>query len=533
MKLTQLFLCSAALALPLTLNAATQKSDDRWFEVEIILFSQLGDKSQLKENFPDTSELPKHRRVEDLLHSYITPDIRGLKQLLPSCESLQYGESLVEKNAKLPPLFSPKSLVELAKVKDDTAEFNIANAPTEQRKTRFTDATSVSDVANNAALPATENIINKQPTFTDKTNKLAVNTAIGTDSLINAIGSSSLESNDLPFQTELSAKKRAQIQSLVRAAEVEFQALKFQYTPEVEFKLLCKMDEAHFADFQSSNPYFDYYGFTVDNIPLLIDGQEIIGNSRTHLLSKDSLQLDDVIKDLRYSKNFRPLLHMGWRQVARPEKLSVPVKIYAGENFAADHQKKLTRIDEQKSKQTAQLLADTNEQSSLLLASDKNQTEPLQSEKQARIEQVIAQLSQVSENTDELLASLEQQKLSGKLTDENTLSAKNTPLAPVQQWFIEGFFNIHLKHYLFITADFNILDKSLAELATAQLSTTTPINVNIRAEPAEPITAKAIRFKQNRRVISGEVHYFDHPYMGMVVQIRPYTQPESETETNN
>ena len=86
MKLTQLFLCSAALTLPLALQAATSKNNDRWFEVEIILFSQLGDKSQLTESFPDSSELPKYRRVEDLLARYLNPDIRSLKQLLPNCE---------------------------------------------------------------------------------------------------------------------------------------------------------------------------------------------------------------------------------------------------------------------------------------------------------------------------------------------------------------------------------------------------------------------------------------------------------------
>ena len=56
MKLTQIVLCAAAIALPLSSHAASQKSNDRWFEVEIILFSQLGDKTQLKESFPDTSE---------------------------------------------------------------------------------------------------------------------------------------------------------------------------------------------------------------------------------------------------------------------------------------------------------------------------------------------------------------------------------------------------------------------------------------------------------------------------------------------
>ena len=106
------------------------------------------------------------------------------------------------------------------------------------------------------------------------------------------------------------------------------------------------------------------------------------------------------------------------------------------------------------------------------------------------------------------------------------------PLAPVQPWFLDGFFNIHLKHYLFITADFNILDKSLAELATAQLAENAPALSNAKVKVAKPIQAKAIRFKQDRRVISGEVHYFDHPYFGMIVQIRPYTMPEPEDDKN-
>ncbi len=33
---------------------------------------------------------------------------------------------------------------------------------------------------------------------------------------------------------------------------------------------------------------------------------------------------------------------------------------------------------------------------------------------------------------------------------------------------------------------------------------------------------KVISFKQDRRVITGEIHYFDHPHIGMVVQIRRF-----------
>ena len=124
MKLTQLFLCSASLALPLTLNAATQKSDDRWFDVEIILFSQLDDKSQSKESFPELSELPTHRRVEDLLLQYLNPDIRSLKQLLPHCDAIQNHNNLVQKQAKLPEIFEIKSLAQLEELVAESMAIN-------------------------------------------------------------------------------------------------------------------------------------------------------------------------------------------------------------------------------------------------------------------------------------------------------------------------------------------------------------------------------------------------------------------------
>ena len=81
---------------------------------------------------------------------------------------------------------------------------------------------------------------------------------------------------------------------------------------------------------------------------------------------------------------------------------------------------------------------------------------------------------------------------------------------------------------MFITADFNILDKNLSELATAQLASST--SQKSATDEVNSAQSKAIRFKQDRRVISGEVHYFDHPYMGMIVQIRPYKKPNLGSE---
>ena len=540
MKLTQLFLCSAALTLPLTLQAATSKNNDRWFEVEIILFSQLGDKSQLTETFPDTSELPKYRRSEDLLARYLNPDIRSLKQLLPSCDNPEYPEELIKTQAQLPALFEEKTLTQIAQLTENltsnTSDENTVTAPDLVDDNRFEDSSNIDTTAatytSNVSNNATQTQANSQTADDDSASSPSSNGAVNTNMA---------EINSLPSQ--LSAAEYEKIQNLVSAADAEFQQLKFQSSENLVTKVLCRIDQHYFAEHQANDPSFDYYGFTVDKMPLLIDAPENITNDQSHLLSKESLQLGDVITDLRYSKNFRPLLHMGWRQVARPKKQSIPVKVYAGENFAADHQKKLTRFNDSKTQQIAQLLEQTNAENPTISALTEkitvnldqlksDQAEQLQAAQKARLEKIISQVSQVNDNTDELLTQLANEDLSLKLVGEDFTTAKQEtpPLPPVQPWFIDGFFNIHLKHYLFITADFNILDKNLSELATAQLASSTSSSSNSATDKPNSTQAKAIRFKQDRRVISGEVHYFDHPYMGMIVQIRPYKKPDLGSE---
>ncbi|NMM41790.1 peptidoglycan binding protein CsiV [Pseudoalteromonas arctica] len=66
------------------------------------------------------------------------------------------------------------------------------------------------------------------------------------------------------------------------------------------------------------------------------------------------------------------------------------------------------------------------------------------------------------------------------------------------KWELDGSFNIYLRHYLFINASFDINEIQ----ATGEI--------------------QHARFSQFKRVISGDIHYFDHPKMGMIVQIRKF-----------
>ncbi|MFY8275104.1 CsiV family protein [Pseudoalteromonas sp. SSDWG2] len=70
--------------------------------------------------------------------------------------------------------------------------------------------------------------------------------------------------------------------------------------------------------------------------------------------------------------------------------------------------------------------------------------------------------------------------------------------AAVPLWQLDGFLKVHLNHYLYITS-----------------------NLLVR-ESVDTDTDVSAEFSQFRRVISGEIHYFDHPHIGMLVQIRRF-----------
>ncbi|MEO2281922.1 CsiV family protein [Pseudoalteromonas pernae] len=80
---------------------------------------------------------------------------------------------------------------------------------------------------------------------------------------------------------------------------------------------------------------------------------------------------------------------------------------------------------------------------------------------------------------------------------QNTFFENNqTTYNPV--WELDGFLKVHLNHYLYITS--NLITRHSGDTDTGVSS----------------------EFSQFRRVISGEIHYFDHPQIGMLVQIRRF-----------
>ena len=59
--------------------------EERWFEIEVIIFKQLTDNSKNTEQFTSRDLGARKSKAFDLLTPYLQPNITSLKQLLPRC----------------------------------------------------------------------------------------------------------------------------------------------------------------------------------------------------------------------------------------------------------------------------------------------------------------------------------------------------------------------------------------------------------------------------------------------------------------
>jgi hypothetical protein len=513
MKFKHLVLLSTALIFSQQASAIGKENTDRWFEVEVILFSQLGDKAKLKEKFPDKTALPRYKNIINLLGPYLNPDITSLKQLLPSCEAPNYADSLINQSITQineQPYYVEKSLIEL---KESIVKID-SNIPISTSTTHFSDGTHAQD--NNTVTDSEETHSDEQ--FSDQNNngvKLASET-------------NDLEDTSLSEQLlVLSAEELDQRALLLAEAIAEFSPIQFSYTNETASfsELICTISVDKFNHFNHSTThryYENYTAFNVDKVPSTINNNEDIYSDNDYLLNEGSLQLHDIVKQISRSKNFRPLLHVGWRQKTKTKRLAVPMKIFAGENFRYQYEQELQKYQQQlvEGKSQEDTLNEALYNNAPVVEALSEEILKQQALKE-RIQELIGKLPELPSDTHNLLDEVNKDiaRTKAMLNSTNMLAE---PVEPPQNWTLDGFLKVEVDFYLHITADFNVMNMSLAQLATQQLL---PVNNERKSTKLE-----TINFKQDRRVRSTEIHYFDHPYVGMIIRILPYEKPIEEVE---
>ena len=479
------------VALPNSASATFKTYENTWFEIEVILFKQLGDKTQLQEVFPDSIKIHEPDTVIDILRPYLIPNNqKELQEQLPQCSYFPLAE-------------------------------------------KYNDAINAQTVQNNELKNSLEQLSDTQLNNTSAS----------------AAGSETDNQNLKEETTEPLAEVEQEQRYNVNTTFIDFNGPALLTTYELK--------EPTPDTFYSPETYCEV---SVLKVPEVIVGEEDLATELPYLINEESLKLNDIVTQLERSRKFQPLLHLGWRQITRLKSEAIPVKLFAGNNLYANYltafadynaavetqaleqivQDNTPTIQNQPfselTSNTEQMNSENinpnsvyslkqNNSSSVTGIEDQNdEIKKKQNELSQKIALIIQEAKTQSHTLDEVLTELNGLKDDAQyIASPLNVDGKKLLLAPEyppQEWSIEGLFTVEVERFLHIRADFNIINMSISEQATQQLSSSTPIPL------------KSIHFNQNKRVRSNEIHYFDHPYMGMIVQVRRHEQimPEPEID---
>ena len=524
-----------------------------WFEVEVILISQLDDKAKLKELFSDQEFVLDDSNAIDLLTPYLNPDIATLKQQLPLCDEIHDERNYLEQATIWPKFHLNKTLLTLSQEQQQALAEELALL--QESYAQEEDAQEENGVSQANAISSE---IPTQPgdndDFFDRIQTKQEQGLNLPDAQANNEDESAINEASLLNDSELTLTALSEEQkNLVIEAEQTFSDMQFSYNstyPKHAKSLdnkskttsFCHITKQQFEQLEVNESLYSYNGFLINKVPSTINNAESLYSEVPYLISEDSLQLKDIVRQLRRSKDFRPLLHLAWRQPVYEKENSQPIKIFAGDNIQGQYAKNL--VTYQTEKNTALLeeqalnniftLSENlnNEQNDLTKQSAPENLSPeiaLQQIKAQEINDILQQISNIND-IEEVVASLsdDPQRLDKTHNDAMFTSA---PDAPVQPWYVEGLMDVYLiGNYLHVANDFSILNMTLAEQESLKLKASTAGNTANIDEVIKTPKVIPIRMTQDRRMISREVHYFDHPYMGIIVQIRRHQRPELPSE---
>ncbi|TYK64811.1 CsiV family protein [Colwellia echini] len=494
----------------------TEEGNGRWFEIEIILFKHVNTNSSEKpEQFTPNNLTDKKKNAFDLLTPYIQPNIATLKQLLPSCEqshpALPYNISL--------------------------APFSLDNPVDENSDVNSPDSLSES---------STEALINNDSTLRNvSSNNYANETIHSAVNSENANMSVSIISTSFKEKSQalldINEQSQTANQPLTIYTQYPSHYISQSQTP------LCIIPTATITQNLTVEQLesFNVDSFPIEEFKTTVDGleqwqadetDEIIWASNTpYLISEDSLQLKSIANRIKRSRNYQSLLHFGWRQIGEDRRQAKAIKVFAGENLDLHYQEAITQQKLNSETVNKDAVKEGSAQGTTVLSIEEQKIEQV---KQQQLNHIFEQFSLLTDTDTETAANTEQVKrLVAELTyaiDEpnqnlitnNTVNNTTSITPPPQPWMLDGLFKVHLDHYLYINTEFNIAEKKHTLVKTTNNNFTNKSNSdNSQYEIAS--------FKQDRRVITGEIHYFDHPSMGMVVQIRRFdpTKPAAEAVT--
>jgi hypothetical protein len=529
--ITMLF-CQPATANSSAALASSMQA--RWFEIEVILFKQNSVEREENETFTALKST-KNKNTIDLLSPYLQPDISSLKQLLPYCAdtqtssantiiqldqpnwSLNYQLHANQRRADSLPLelIAPNAtpIRSMASVPNDVAfEPNNLNQFSERAN-----YSQYPDLNQNTLCVVEPSVIASQLSADELTDFNIDGFPVGRlSSTVNGIeqwqaddsGQITWASNQPYLINENSLKLKSIAARLKRSRDYS-SVFHLGWRQIGESKKAAKP----FHLFAGENLYDDYLEqLAGQQLPSQQNPQrsnqpnqnKYNDTGQADLTVLEQQQLKQQHKKAQVEQLFSDLTTVN--SALQKSLVALPI----AEKSSTNAGKTRSTLNIESTGNPANSINANNipppELTSLPEASNSLEN-PLYSNEDINL--IIDQLSANSLFTD---ASTLSENVNTNLSGQKTSNPVNIT-KPLQPWSIDGFFKVHLNRFLYINTEFTVIDP---EYQTKQHALN-KLNIAEISEKNEVIT-----FKQSRKVITGEIHYFDHPYIGMIVQIRRF-----------
>jgi hypothetical protein len=490
----------AGLTLSHSISAQEQ---DWWFDIEVILFERNLDSAGILEEFQQSALIGTPTTAVDLLSPYISTDVSYLRAGLDFCQP-------------------SRRLAAQQQYQQDFAFPAPAPAPTPDINTS----------------QSVDNLILAEDDFQYE---------VATDDIFNDSRSPSRDQASDRSQQSLLASTAVLAKTTRHkpAAPIAVTFIEWQ----MPRHLPCAYSEQIEPSITALN-HLKSQGLTqkISRVPVEIDGIEWASKAGAFLLPRSALLLADLYQKIKQQRNVTPLLHTAWRQeVAFGQDNAQSFRLFAGKNFSEEFDSLGAELSLEQTQSSAnRLLQDVGTQGYL--------AQPHYMPEQERALLAMSAQSDLAQQAFTARDQLQQKNanlfslIDAALVDETplptevaTLAVKIEPVATevsgqklAEIWQIDGEMTVYLRNvgrvpYLHINSKFDYRQPMLRtvsaqpiQLASGQLS---PQNAQMMAPVKPPQRLQSVNFNQLRRVVSQQVHYFDHPLFGLIVRINRYQWP--------
>ena len=550
-----------------TISTTAYANDNWWFDVEVIAFKRNVALSELEEQFSLADNLNAPRAQADIISDVIAPDISYLKQGLAIC-----GEASTIK-------WPNETLFEIPSKDVDFLSLSTPSSIQNSVKSKgaYSDASSLAaDVSSR-----TSDVNNQRESAFNKSQDNAVYSSTGYTS--NTDHSNAETAGNAPDATTI-ASYWASFFGVKQTTPVTVP--KFKYCEEAKPWLSAEIttvlnvmasteSDVNNEAMTSANsdkaraiqsalkPAIVWKVNKPDNrmpapasLPIVINGHDWPLASKAHLLTSEQQALSSISRQIRSNRQLERLFHATWRQpVMFGKNKAFDVRLYGGQNYAQQFD---LNGDMREQESNAALVNSANTDTEFgydataNLNSDESNANSLGTSQAASpltnnaaanefsLSESNASTQSVTEiaTTADIFADIERRLSNPEAINYEAFKALDTAIIVEQGddnaldpslrtpiWEIDGTIKVFLKYinrvpYLHVDGEMFYRQPVPLSYFSSEESNAAS------ADQATPTEYKlvSVPLAEQRRVISTQLHYFDHPLFGFVVQVRRYNR---------